>query len=155
MIWETLAWEFAKLAAQALTALVVARLAVRWALSRFKQEKVWERRLSAQVDILVALAEMRRVYGRWIDELETHRSADKEADREHRDRYRAAARKLEEAMPLAQLLLPLEVSSALHQLEQDRENLCTGEQYDDYNKQYSLLDDAIAELVQNGRQLLP
>lgn len=155
MIWETLAWEFAKLAAQAVAALVVARLAVRWALSRFKQEKVWERRLSAQVDILVALAEMRRVYGRWIDELETHSSADEEADREHRDRFRAAARKLEEAMPLAQLLLPLEVGKALHKLEQDRENLYSGDQYDDYNKQYSLLDDAIAELVQDGRQLLP
>ena len=98
---------------------------------------------------------MRRVYGRWIDELETHRSSTEEADREHRDRYRAAARKLEEAMPLAQLLLPPETSMTLHQLEQDREKLYTGDQYDDYNRQYSLLDEAIAKLVQDGRQLLP
>ncbi len=155
MTWETFASEFVKLAAQAITALVVARLAVRWALSRFKQEKIWDRCISAQVDILVALAELRRVYGRWIDELETHRSVTDETDREHQDRYRAAARKLEEAMPLAQLLLPPEISKTLQKLEQDRENLYTGDQYHDYNKQYSLLDDAIAKLVQNGRQLLP
>ncbi len=155
MPWEMFAWESIKLAAQAITALMVARLAVRWALSRFKQEKLWERRLSAQVDILVALAEMRRVYGRWIDELETHRSASEEADREHRDRYRAAARKLEEAMPLVQLLLPADTSEILNKLEQGRENLYTGDQYNDYNRQYRLLDNAIAELVQDGRNLLP
>lgn len=155
MTWESFVWECIKLAAQAITALVVARLAVRWALSRFKQEKVWERRLSAQAEILVALAEMRRVYGRWIDEIEMHRNSSKEADREHRDRYRAAVRKLEEAMPLAQLLLSKNTSNLLNKLERDRENLYTGDQFADYNLHYSLLDDAICELVQNGRQLLP
>lgn len=155
MTWQEIAWEVVKLVAQALTALAVARLAVRWALSRFKQEKVWERQLAAQSDILVALAEMRRVYGRWIDELETHSKSNEDADREHAERYRAAKRKLEEAIPLAQLLLPTEVTRVLNKLEQDRENLYTGDQYDDYNRHYSLLDDAIAELVQDGRQLLP
>lgn len=155
MTWDTFVWECVKLAAQAITALVVARLAVRWALSRFKQEKVWERRLSAQAEILVALAEMRRVYGRWIDEIEMHRNASKETDGEHRDRYRAAVRKLEEAMALAQLLLSTDTSKVLQKLEHDRENVYTGDQYEDYNMHYSLLDDAICELVQNGRQLLP
>lgn len=155
MTWEMLVWECVKLAAQAITALVIARLAVRWALSRFKQEKVWERRLSAQADIVIALAEMRRVYGRWIDEIEMYRNSSKESDREHRDRYRAAVRKLEEAMPLAQILLSEDTSKLLHKLERDRENLYTGDQFDDYNMHYSLLDDAICELVQNGRQLLP
>jgi hypothetical protein len=155
MIWGSFAWECVKLAAQAITALVVARFAVRWALDRFKQEKVWERRLSAQADILVALAEMRRLYGRWIDELETHRTVGEETDREQRDRYRASARKLEEAMPLAQLLLPPETCRILLKLERERENLYTGNQYDDFNRQYSLLDDAITELIQDGRQLLP
>ena len=133
----------------------MARLAVRWALSRFKQEKVWERRLAAHSDILVALAEMRRVYRRLIDELETHSRSDEAADREHAERYRAAKRKLEEAMPLAQLLLPVETTRVLTKLERDRETLYTGDQYDDYNRHYSLLDDAIAELVQDGRQLIP
>ncbi|MHA0333705.1 hypothetical protein [Sphingomonas aquatilis] len=155
MTWQEIAWEVVKLAAQALTALVVARLAVRWALSRFKQEKVWERKLAAQSDILVALAEMRRVYGRWIDEMETHSGADEAADREHQERYRAAKRKLEEAMPLAQLLLPVGVTRILEKLEQERAALFTGDMYVDYNRHYSLLDDAIAELVQDGRQLLP
>lgn len=155
MAWQGIAWEVVKLAGQALTALVVARLAVRWALSRFKQEKVWERQLAAQSDILVALAEMRRVYGRWIDQLETHSRSSEDADREHNDRYRAAKRKLEEAMPLAQLLLPAEVTRILNKLEDDREKVYTGDQYDDYNRHYSLLDDAIADLVQDGRQLLP
>ena len=155
MTWGSFVWECGKLMAQAITALAVARLAVRWALDRFKQEKVWERRLSAQAEILVALAEMRRVYGRWIDELEEHRNSTDELDREHRDRYRTAARKLEEAMPLAQLLLPPETSQMLHKLENDRDKIYTGDQHSDYNNHYSLLDDAIVELVNNGRQLLP
>lgn len=155
MTWQEIVWEVVKLAAQALTALVVARLAVRWALSRFKQEKVWERQLAAQSDILVALAEMRRVYGRWIDQLETYSSSNEDADREHNERYRTAKRKLEEAMPLAQLLLPAEVTRVLTKLENDREKIYSGDQYDDYNRHYSLLDDAIAELVQDGRQMLP
>ena len=155
MTWEALVWECIKLAAQAITALVVARLAVRWALSRFKQEKVWERRLSAQAEIIVALAEMRRLYGRWIDELEMHRNSSEEVDREHRDRYRAAARRLEEAMALAQLLLPAETGRVLVKLERDRDSLYTGDQYEDYCKNYSLLDDAINTLVQDGRLLLP
>lgn len=155
MDWEAFGWEFVKLAAQAGTALVVARLAVRWALSRFKQEKLWERRLSAQAEIIVALAEMRRLYGRWMDDLESHRGTDEEVDREHRDRYRAAARQIEGAMPLAQLLLPPESSDILRKLEQDRENLYTGDQYDDYRSHYSLLDGAIAELVRHGREMLP
>lgn len=155
MTTEELAWECIKLAAQAVTAFCIARLAVRWALSRFKQEKVWERRLSAQAEIVVALAEMRRVYGRWIDELEMHRIATEDVDREHRERYRGAARKLEEAMSLAQLLLPSETTSMLLTLERNREKLFTGNQYEDYNRHYRLLDDAIAELIQNGRQLLP
>lgn len=155
MTWETFAWECVKLAAQAITALAVARFAVRWALSRFKQEKVWERRLSAQADILVALAEMRRLYGRWIDEIETRRAASEEVDREHRDRYRAAVRKLEEAIPLAQLLLPEATNQILINLERDRENIYTGDQYRDYDAEYGLLDGAINALVQHGRELLP
>lgn len=155
MTWETAIWECVKLAAQAATALVIARLAVRWALSRFKQEKVWERRLTAQAEIIIALAEMRRVYGRWIDDLESHSDTNEEADREHQDRYRGAKRKLEEAMALAQLLLPQETSKVLIKLESDREGLYTGDQYDDYNKHYSLLDNAIFEIVREGRQLLP
>lgn len=155
MTWEEVSWECIKLFAQALTALAVARLAVRWALSRFKQEKVWERRLTAQSDIIVALAEMRRVYSRWIDELEMHSKSTEEADREHSERYRAAKRKLEEAMALAQLLLSTEITRVLNQLENDRANLYTGDQYADYSRHYSLLNDAIAQLVQDGRQLLP
>lgn len=155
MTWETAVWEGVKLLAQAVTALAVARLAVQWALERFKQEKVWERRLSAQADIIVALAEMRRIYGHWIDELESHQSVSAEADRKRIDRFQAAARKLEEAMPLAQLLLPPDTSNMLFKLERDRDGVYTGDQYADYNTQYSLLDDAIAHLVQGGSELLP
>ena len=49
--------ELAKLAAQFFGALVVARLAVGWALRRYKTEKTWERRLAAAVTDARAEAE--------------------------------------------------------------------------------------------------
>lgn len=155
MAWDLIVWECIKLTAQGGAAFLVARFAVRWALDRFKQEKVWERRLSAQADIIVALAEMRRLYGRWIDEIEEHRSTNEDADREHTDRFRQAARRLEEAMPLAQLLLSSDTSKLLAKLENDRDGVRSHDMYEDYCKQYSLLDDAIGQLVQDGRSLLP
>lgn len=148
-------WECIKLIAQASTAWVVARFTVRWALSRFKQEKVWERQLSAQADILIALAEIRRLYALWIDEIETRTWSGEEGDREHRERYRAAARKLEEAMPLAQLFLPEEVGEILTKLERDRDSVDTGDRYSDYSCEYGMIDEAITKIVERGRRLLP
>ena len=53
-------WEFEvyKLIAQLGGALLIARLTVYWALSRFKSEKLWERQSAALSEVLQAVTEL-------------------------------------------------------------------------------------------------
>jgi hypothetical protein len=60
-------FEITKLIAQLGGALLIAWLAVQWALNRFKSEKTWERGITAFADTVSALREMNRVYGIWLD----------------------------------------------------------------------------------------
>jgi hypothetical protein len=147
--------ELAKLAAQFLGALVVARLAVGWALRRYKTEKTWERRLAAYVDALAALGEMRLVVGRWYDELITDRTVTDEQSAGQLARYQAARRRLDEGVAVAALLLPSESSGLLAGLDRALEASRIGhDQVDDLDRQYGVLDRALKELTRQGRAAL-
>mgnify|MGYP005990694333 CR=1 FL=1 len=69
-LWGTITFEVVKLGAQFSGALVVARLAVNWALRRYKSEKIWERQLAAFSDSVSALAHLRKVLHAEIDQFE-------------------------------------------------------------------------------------
>lgn len=147
--------ELAKLAAQFLGALVVARLAVGWALRRYKTEKTWERRLSAYVDGLSALGEMRLVVGRWHDELITDRHVSDEQSAAQLTRYQAARRRLDEGVAVAALLLPTESAGLLAGLDRSLEASRAGhDQVDDLDRQYGVLDQAMKEFTRHGRAAL-
>jgi hypothetical protein len=147
--------ELAKLAAQFFGALVVARLAVGWALRRYKAEKTWERRLAAYVDALAALGEMRLVVGRWYDELITDRAVSDEQSAAQTVRYQAARRRLDEGVAVAALLLPFESSGFLAGLDRSLEASKSGhDQVDDLDRQYGVLDQAMKELTRQGREAL-
>lgn len=143
--------EAVRLAAQLVGAILVARLAVRWALARYKTEKTWERRLSAYVDVVTALSEMKLVVGLWIDAIEqAHRPRTDEP--EQRERYRSAKRRLDEATATAQLLLPSTTSKRLLTLDLEMEKAKRfKDQYEDLNNQYAVIEEALSGVIAEGR----
>jgi hypothetical protein len=154
MTWEQVVFELVKLAIQAAGAIFVARLAVRWALNRYKEEKTWERQLTAYADVIAALGDMRLIVGRWADETEGATNYTDEYKKLHQDRYRAAKRKFEEALAVASLILPKDTHSLLYKLDMDIEKITYEDIWDAYNQEYSLIDDALAELTAQGRDAL-
>lgn len=152
---ELIIVELVKLALQLSGALIVARLAVKWALNRYKSEKTWERQLSAYADAVTAVSEMRLVVGRWIDDEIENKQASDEHDAEHAQRYRSARRRLEEGLAAAVLILPNRTSGALKQLMIDMDNAPRAENYLDHLEgQYTLLNKAANEVTEQGRQNL-
>ena len=156
MVTPTQIWfELCKLALQAAGAIFVARLAVRWALARYKEEKTWERQLAAYVDVCTALGEMRLIVGKWADQMEGARNYSDDFQKVMGDRYRNAKKNLENTIAVASLILPRETHNLLHRLETDIEKIdCPDDAYEAYNLEYSLIDDALATLTKQGRQAL-
>ena len=153
MTWDEIGFELAKLTLQALGAIFVARLAVRWALSRYKEEKTWERRLAAYAEVVAALSEMRFIVGKWIDEIEGHSRNDPTQD-SYSERYKNAIRKFEEGTAISSLILESETRGTLTKLENDLDNVNDPDPYDGYSSMYSLIDDALVELTAQGRASL-
>jgi predicted HTH transcriptional regulator len=152
---ELIIVELVKLALQFPGALIVARLAVKWALSRYKSEKTWERQLSAYADAVTSVSEMRLVVGRWIDEEIESKPESEDSDTEHLNRYRTARRQLEEGLAAAVLILPEKTSAGLKQLMIDIDTAPRAESYLDHLEgQYSLLSQASKALIEQGRKNL-
>jgi len=152
---EQIWFELCKLALQATGAIFVARLAVRWALARYKEEKTWERQLAAYVDVCTALGEMRLVVGKRADQEEGARNYSDEFQVLMSERYRAAKKSLENTIAVASLILPRETHNLLYKLEMDIEKVDhPDDPYEAYNIEYSLIDDALVSLTQQGRQAL-
>lgn len=147
--------EVAKLAVQFVGAIAVARLAVRWALSRYKDEKTWERQLTAYVEVCSALGEMRLIVGRWADEIEgAGKRYSEEFKKKSAERYSAAKRNIENAGAVARLILPPETNGVLSKLAIDLDGIDFEDPFDAYNLEYSLIDDALATLHVQGRSVL-
>ena len=154
MTTEQILFELGKLVVQGSMTALVAWLAVRWALSRYKTERTWERRLTAYADVVAALDEMRLVQGRWADEIEGARQRTKASEAEHHGRYRDARRRFEGTVAVARLLLPEETATLLVTLEREIEAADHTDAWAGHNLEYSLIDDAMGELVAQGRRAL-
>lgn len=152
MTVDQVVFEAIKLSAQFIGALVVARLAVNWALRRYKSEKTWERRLAAYVDAVAALSEMRLVVGRWMDEIENRREPSVEVTAKQRDRYQSARRRLEERMAAALMLLPGETADLLSGLGRKIEKAHQGEdEHTDLDAEYVVLSGTLSSVIELGR----
>ena len=156
MITQEQIWfELCKLALQAGGAIFVARLAVRWALARYKEEKTWERQLAAYVDVCTALGDMRLIIGKWADQEEGVVNYSEDFQSRMGERYHAAKKNMENTVAVASLILPRETHNLLHQLEIDLEKVkCPEDRYEEYNAKYLLIDDALVALTKQGRQAL-
>ena len=146
--------ELVKALLQGVIALAITYLAVRWALTRYKTEKTWERRLTAYADIVSALSEMRLVAGRSADDIEGMGEHGETTDAELVRRYRAARRNFEGASALAHLLLPEKTASLMVNLDRELRAIDEPDRWTAFNLEYSLLDDALHELIADGRKQL-
>ena len=144
-------FELIKLLIPAFITILLAFVAVWLALGRYKKEKTWERQLTAYIDVCVALSEMRKVVGVWADNIEEGRKFDKQWNQNHRDRYRTARQNLDIAVALSDLLLPKSTRSILHRLENAISSSRIEDQWEAFNYEYSLIDDALVDLVSQGR----
>ncbi|MBU1606832.1 MAG: hypothetical protein KKD08_08510 [Alphaproteobacteria bacterium] len=151
LVW----FESIKLLAQLGGALIVARLAVGWALKRYKSEKLWERRLTAFTDVVTALSEMRRLYSIWEREIIYARRSSPERDDEHNRRYREAQDRLNETIAIGRLVLPVPTQNSLAKFQLTVANL---QAFDTQLEMIEFMMGAIGETlettIEQGREYL-
>lgn len=144
--------EALKLGAQFAGALLIAWLAVRWALARYKAEKMWERRLGAYADLVLALGEMRRVNRLWFDDSIMRRERPEDFREEQEVRWKVARRRLEEVVATGQLLLPQETMAALDQFEKELEQQRWHQTREDaLDDRFGMISNALNRLTRMGR----
>jgi hypothetical protein len=98
--------EVAKLVAQLGGALLIAWLTVRWALGRYKSEKMWERRTTALFDLLTAISEVHRVNSEWLQqELLRHDYAEHYSER-LTSAFWSGKQRIDEIASITDILLP-------------------------------------------------
>jgi hypothetical protein len=115
--WWDIGFEAVKLSLQFAGALYIAWRAVRWALSRYKSEKHWERRLAAYTDLLSAMGTLMQILDVWEARENTgEKEPELESVESRARRYWEARRKLAEARSVTLLLLPDAVNDALSEL---------------------------------------
>lgn len=105
--------EIAKLVLQFVGALFVAWCTVRWALGRFKTEKMWERQASAIAQVLSSMREMQRVLDKWYDGQIKGIDYTAAYSQKLLDRYALAKSKLEEVSAIAIVILSPSIAEIL------------------------------------------
>ena len=147
---EQLWFEAVKLAVQLIGAIIVARIAVKWALDRYKLEKMWERRLAAYVELIISLSEMRIVLALILDETDGELPPDPIAN--HRERYHSARRRLDEASGQALLVLSRNAADSIATIGFEIElQKRYGSGRSSLDCEHELLGDKMAEIIKMGR----
>lgn len=118
---KTQIWDVLKLSMQGIGALIVARLAVVWAVETFKSQKTWERDATTFSNLLAALREMDRANDILWDDVIQAKNFNEQYIGETKARFATAKRKFEDAAA-ASIFLPTEISSVVLQLEEDLAN---------------------------------
>lgn len=144
-------FEFLKLLIQLTGALTIAWLAVRWALSRYKSEKKWERQLAAYADAVASISQMKRLVGQWHDEAISDFLWSDETKEERKRLYRDSRRRLEEALASALLLLPRETTELLERLMLDIDTDTAQSMAEQLDNEWGFLDEALKKLTAQGR----
>ncbi|OYD03922.1 hypothetical protein [Rhizobium sp. N4311] len=147
--------ELLRLAAQLVGAIVVAKLAVRWALDRFKSEKLWERQATALVDVVTAMGAMERVTSRWLDDFYSEDgSTTEEYKQQLRQLHRDAQLKLQEVSAAARLILPRDIADHIRQTDGELESHNECPNYDEaLGLDLRVLRASSDALIKMGRRL--
>lgn len=145
--------EVAKMTAQFVGALLIAWLTVRWALKRYKTEKLWDRETEALVTVLAAIGDLEAVNARWIqDEVSQAETTDANDDA-LRQRYWGAKARLESVAATATVLLPQEMTTIIDTLLKAL-NTHYRDWQEDLFETHSAVGAARKDLVRLGRQRL-
>ncbi|TIT23911.1 MAG: hypothetical protein E5W70_05915 [Mesorhizobium sp.] len=147
-------WDLAKSAFQLLGALLIARLTVGWALSRFKYEKAWERQSEALANVVAALAEMRRVNDKWTDEAYLGRDFAEEFSKALQLRYQDAKREFERVAAVGVLVLPAEIADILLKLEADLDGGTYDSWQEELDSRGAAIGSSLGRLVTVGQRHL-
>ncbi|MFC3097391.1 hypothetical protein [Alteraurantiacibacter palmitatis] len=151
---STLIFEVLKLIAQLAGAAVVARLAVGWALKRYKSERMWDRRLAAYADLVDALSEIYRLNSRWLDHWEGQRGPTEEESARQNQRYREATKILNQTISTGKLILPTETQKLLENFTDARHSDPQADYGDLLHDEMVRAKQLIAELIEHGRKNL-
>jgi len=134
---------------------ITAIITVRLALRRFRAERIWEKRLEAYIQVVVALNGMLRVVGQWIDEhIERHEltEATKEA---RRKQYHECHRKLLEVRAIADLLLSTNTAKLLGDLVNKLDSPARADDYfSSLDAEYGLIREATERIIITGKKAL-
>ena len=133
-------------------ALLVARLAVRWALRRYKSEKTWERRVSAYAEAIESLAAMKKILGVWEDQALCHSTPSDEYERDLNSAFSASKRQLEKVTAVAKLLLKKNASDILVDLEMAMRAENHDNFFEHIQAQWGLVDKALSALIDQGQK---
>ena len=147
-------FEIGKLIIQFLGALLIARLAVRWALSRYQTEKMWERRLSAYSDVMAAVGDMKRLNRLWFEDAVTQKDRPEDVREAQGERFKKARRRLNETIATANLLLPKPTQDTLAELDRALSHMPETGYLDALDQHYSAIQSALKALTAQGRSAL-
>jgi hypothetical protein len=135
-----LEWDFwedlTKMALQFAGASGIAALTVRWALSRYKAEKLWERETAAYLSVLEAINELDEVNWRWLRGMASDIPEDLEG--KLRERWAAAKQRVDAVAAAASVVLPPSADEAVGRLTSDLQR-----RYDDYYEDLKETGDAL------------
>jgi hypothetical protein len=146
--------ELLKLAAQLVGAIVVAKLAVQWALERFKSEKSWERQLSALTDVIAALGAMTRVAKSWMSDYYDESRPTKEREEEQMKLYRGGELLLQSVAATARLILPSKLADHISQTENKLKSIGDNPNYEEWLiMELEILEERTDELIVMGRSI--
>jgi hypothetical protein len=95
----------------------VALVTVPIALGRFRAERLWERRLQAYADLLVALSHVRRYLREALSEIEEAKTLSPEASAALADKASQGREEIRRAAALGSLILDAKGAARLEQLE--------------------------------------
>lgn len=151
---DLIALEAAKLTSQLAGTAMIAWLAVRWAVAKFKQEKTWEQKLQIYSRILAAIREMQFVNDQWIAETARRFERDPKDSEALTARYRAAKRDLNECIAIASLVLPDATHQALVTLRDEIEHFRDEDAFLTYDGVGAIMKRAQTEIAELGRSEL-
>lgn len=141
----------------ALTILVTVALAiygVRSAVTTFKAQRTWERRVDAYADLLEQIAQVQLASGAWADRLEQSAVMEHRAEREALKQAHTAYNR---AKAIADLLLPGVANEPLLNLSNRLDQTLMLESYETFdflNDVYGCAEIARAELTKEGHKQL-
>lgn len=146
--------ELMKLAAQLIGAIVVAKLAVQWALERFKSEKSWERQVAALTDVVAAMGAMTRCAKRWLNDYYQDGQPTKAREAELMKIYRDGELLLQQVSATARLILPKVLADHIANTEESLETTTDVPNYEEWLLlELEILETSIDDLIAMGRSI--